>query len=663
MLCYRCGTNVSDDAFTCENCGADLGSATRAMRIPRRSIRAIREAESLQMRGVSREGIPFDLGDQVVGRYTLLKRLGEGPFGVVFTAFDQELEREVAVKILRSELLSDDAERQVFEDAVRAARRLSQQNIVRLHESGFERGCAFVTMQNLEGLNLRRVMELRAQTTAGGAFSVSELEPIARQLITALRYSHLKTSHGNLKPENVILQPDHLKIKITDFFIRPSVGADAFSDACDVVPWIAPEVRADPSAATPRSDVYSVGMLIAAMLAGRLSTDGLLPPSAHNPDLPPALDHITEQATDPDPARRYMSLDLLEDELFAVLQGPDSAGLSSVDAAPMGRLGPYPAVRSPADGPAPMLQGISTEARSLIRSGEFSTDLGGETPSSTEVAARPGPKTPPPIPVVARDDDPVEMFATGNTEVIAADEILGAAVLTDDTAVAPAPLGDAEQPPPPSPEEASLDDAVTVVSRMSDIRPPSAEPAEIPEDEVTEVEAVEEDDGAEAVEGAEEPSASSSERTLEADEDEDDAPELFEPGAGAGEVEVTDAVSADPDDVEEDSIQIAEEVGGAPEPAPRAPEPTAELSSMQPGDIPDVFRASVKPPGLPTQRIEAIPRPQDASSTPKGLVVGLVVVIVLLIIGIVAAVSVSLKEPPEPEVQTISDFGKKGDPR
>ncbi|MEO1273509.1 MAG: protein kinase, partial [Myxococcota bacterium] len=248
MLCYRCGTHVSDDAFTCSNCGAELGSATRAMRIPRRSLRAIREAESLHMRGATREGIPYDLGDEVVGRYTLLKRLGEGPFGLVFTAFDQELEREVAVKILRSELLTEPSERQHFEDAVRSARRLSQHNIVRLHESGFERGCAFITMQHLAGLNLRRVMELRQQQgPAGSALSPSELEPIARQLISALRYSHLKGAHGNLKPENIILQPDDLNIKITDFYICPSIGVQPFVQANADNPWLAPEVRADPT--------------------------------------------------------------------------------------------------------------------------------------------------------------------------------------------------------------------------------------------------------------------------------------------------------------------------------------------------------------------------------------------------------------------------------
>ncbi len=312
MLCYRCGHNVPDRALRCSNCGAELGSATRAMKIPRGSIKALR-----QRRSEAEEGeIPYKSGDLIAGRYEVQETLGKGPFGVVFKTFDQELESEVAVKVCAGAWLAGDDARERFEGALRQARRLSQQNIVRLYDSGFDRNHAFVAMQFLEGLNLRKILKLREDK--GEPFTLPEIEPLLQQMTRALSYCHRTGFHGDIKPENVVLLPERLKI--TDFFICEGVGAEVFKSARHGSVYVAPEVRQDPASAGARSDIYSVAVIVAELLGGRAFEGELVLPCANHKELPVGVDAIIARATAADPADRHATLEDFSLDLLSAQQ-------------------------------------------------------------------------------------------------------------------------------------------------------------------------------------------------------------------------------------------------------------------------------------------------------------------------------------------------------
>ncbi len=305
MLCYRCGSDVPDGALKCNNCGAELGSATRAIRIPKGSLKALR-----QKKVASAEGMPFAVGEDIAGRYEVRSKLGQGPFGVVFKTFDRDLESEVAVKVLRADLFKGDVARARFEEAVRQARRLSHQNIVRLHDSGFDRDHAFVAMQYLEGLNLAKILAMRQ--SKGEVFPVEEVEPLLEQMVQALEHCHRTGFHGDLKPENVLVSAG--TVKLTDSFIFDSVPFTAFLQGHKERSFLAPEVLEDDAAAGARGDIFSLGVLLRGMFGEML---------------PDRVAEVLDRATNPDEQARFESVTAFQASLQDVLRPEELMELDS----------------------------------------------------------------------------------------------------------------------------------------------------------------------------------------------------------------------------------------------------------------------------------------------------------------------------------------------
>ena len=298
--------------MTCENCGAELGSATRAMRIPKGSLKALRKRR--KKKDGPREGVGYGVGDVVAGRYELRAVVGEGPFGEVYDTFDRELEAEVAVKVLRAELTGEEADRTRFDEAVRRSRRLSQQNIVRLHDSGVDQDHCFVAMQRLTGLNLAKLLKLRGDDQ--GPYSLDELDTLMPGIVGALQHVHRTSFHGDLKPENIVVQPDRLRI--TDFYIRDAVEHEAFCSANEGSLYMAPELLEDEHAGDPRSDIYSLGVIVSELLSGRRFVERVELPCAYNPSLPAGVDDIILKATAVEPASRYANVELLAEALTSL---------------------------------------------------------------------------------------------------------------------------------------------------------------------------------------------------------------------------------------------------------------------------------------------------------------------------------------------------------
>ena len=321
MICFRCGSDVAEGSLQCGNCGQRFTGKRRTFTATTTSFRAL---EKRRVRAEkSADALPYNVGDVIESRFEVRELAGRGPLGLVYRVFDQEIEVEVALKVIHADLLPDDAARAAFEEAIRKVRRLSQQNIVRLYEPGADGDTRFVTMQFLEGLTLRKVMGLRQDK--GQRFTAREVEPIFSQITMALGHAHRHVVHGNLAPENVVILPD--VVKLTDFSMHQAVGNARFLAAQQRAGrqrYIAPEIVAgEPT--DLRADLFSVGAILYELLTGRPFGANVAPVSAVlaevGGDTDVGIDEIIQRATAHNPDDRYDSAEAFAEALGTYIDG------------------------------------------------------------------------------------------------------------------------------------------------------------------------------------------------------------------------------------------------------------------------------------------------------------------------------------------------------
>ncbi len=295
MLCYRCGTHVPDTSEKCPTCGQNL--STGGLRQATGTF-SRRRAQTSQI-----EGAPYKPQDLVANRYLIKDIVGAGPLGFVFRAHDKELDVEVALKVINPRLLQSVDERKQFAKQLRLARKLSHPNLVRVYEEGEDTERPFFTSQFLDGLTLRKIIDLRLQK--GQFFSLAEIEPILSQICSALDGAHKVGPHSDLKPDNVLVLPDLLKV--TDFGLGLALPRLPFTQAMKARKtdrYLAPELI-EGSEIDGRADLYSVGVILGEMLSG-LTPDGSIPElQRRNPEVPQQLEGIYRKALNSNPNARF----------------------------------------------------------------------------------------------------------------------------------------------------------------------------------------------------------------------------------------------------------------------------------------------------------------------------------------------------------------------
>ena len=328
MICFRCGSEVAEGAPQCGNCGQRFAGARRTFTATTTSFRALEKRRQRAQK--ASEKLPYGIGDVVLSRYEVRDLVGSGPLGVVYRVFDQELDLDLALKVFNPGLAAGDKGRDAFQATVRKVRKLSQQNIVRLYDDAQDGDRAVVTMQLLEGLTLRKVLGLRQDK--GQRFQVKEIEPIIFQIAMALSHAHRHTLHGDLKPENVLILPDVLKM--TDFAVHEAVGAEAFAAAqreAGLTGYFAPEALAG-GTIDARADLYSLGAIFYELVTGQAFAPGAPPPSSLlGPQDEPegeGIDAFVARATAPRADDRFQSAEALIEALATYI---DARELRSVD--------------------------------------------------------------------------------------------------------------------------------------------------------------------------------------------------------------------------------------------------------------------------------------------------------------------------------------------
>ena len=200
-----------------------------------------------------------------VGRYQLLGKLGEGSMATVFRAFDPELDREVALKMLKYKLACNQKFLDYFEQEARTIASMNHPNIVSVYEVIDAFSTRFIVMEKLRGENLQEILK------RDGAFSIRATRHILNQVVNALEYAHSRGEHGimhrDIKPANIVI--DHQgHIKLTDFGIASPPRDDDF-DLVGTPSYVAPEI-VEGDSFDGRADIYSLGVTAYQLLTNSL---------------------------------------------------------------------------------------------------------------------------------------------------------------------------------------------------------------------------------------------------------------------------------------------------------------------------------------------------------------------------------------------------------
>ena len=309
---------------------------------------------------------PPQSGDLIAERYELEELVGTGGMSTVFRAYDLQLERRVAVKILHSHYAEDPEYLERFRREARAVARLSHPNIVTVIDRGDDDGRQYIVFEYVEGENLKELV------LHEGRLPVRRALELALAIADGLSFAHQRgLVHRDVKPQNILLNQEG-EVKVTDFGIARSLhvehGVTQTGTVLGTGEYLAPE-QASGKTVSAATDVYSLGVVLWELLAGDVPFTGEnfvavalrhvneQPPDLRErrTDVSPRLAAAVDRALAKDPARRFPSMAAFAKELRACLAELDgSVGVAPppapVDASALTMVAPP--VRAPARPPA-----------------------------------------------------------------------------------------------------------------------------------------------------------------------------------------------------------------------------------------------------------------------------------------------------------------------
>lgn len=358
MICPQCRTENAEESTACSKCGSafDLDlDADGTLDITPKAIDSSTAADSSQRAvgsavrsgSASRTGARtaavtiyggLEAGDELGHRYRIESMLGQGGMGRVYKAYDTELDRQVALKVLQPELASDSNAMQRFKQELLLASRISHKNILRIHDLGEAENIKFISMAFVDGQDLHHLLR-------GGKLSIERAENIGQQLCEALDAAHSEgIIHRDLKPQNVLMGAgDH--VYVSDFGLAKSLasssaGMTRTGQYLGTPRYMAPE-QVETGQVDKRTDLYALGLILFEMVTGEdaFKGDSTLqimyrrvkekPPNPKqiNPEVPEYLSRIILRCLERDPASRYQQANEILADLRAARVTPAAKGL------------------------------------------------------------------------------------------------------------------------------------------------------------------------------------------------------------------------------------------------------------------------------------------------------------------------------------------------
>jgi len=350
MQCPVCAAQNPDAATQCAKCRAPLhpvGSqeTLNEAGVPEDWTVAAPSKSPTPPPTVTEELAP---GTLLAGRYEILQLLGRGGMGAVYKAKDRELDRLVALKLIRPDLARNPQMLQRFKQELILARQVTHKNVIRIFDLGQADGIKFITMDFVEGQDLRALLKER------GKFTPDEAARIMLQICRALEAAHAEhVIHRDLKPQNIMLDRGG-RVYVMDFGIARSAHLPGMTDTGALIgtpEYMSPE-QARGEKLDARSDIFSLGVIFYEILTGKspypsdtpLATlwkrmqEPVTPPSQVDPSLPAQLNAIVLKALEIEPEKRFGSAREMAQQLEIWL-GPSAD--SSTIFLPAPRTAPY----------------------------------------------------------------------------------------------------------------------------------------------------------------------------------------------------------------------------------------------------------------------------------------------------------------------------------
>lgn len=282
---------------------------------------------------------------QQVGRFKVQKVLGEGAQGKVYLAEDPKLGRQVAIKTIKLDQAQErEKQMKILLDEARIVSKMQHPNIVTLFDAGEEQGEPYLVFEYVQGMTLAEHMQW------DGKLDKTRAVELAVQILAGVAFAHQKgVVHRDLKPSNIIIDSNNTP-RIMDFGIARHMAGGADKVALMGTPlYLAPETVTKREV-SPRSDIFSVGMMLYEMLTGsnpvraatlkevleRITQKAIAAPSSLNGDVDEKLDSIVLRALAKKPEDRYQSAEQMTEALEGWLQpeairGPETSGQSTLD--------------------------------------------------------------------------------------------------------------------------------------------------------------------------------------------------------------------------------------------------------------------------------------------------------------------------------------------
>src|SRR6266436_1914619 len=334
MQCPFCQTENPPTAASCTKCSTPLPSNDQTLEgaVPSGTLSADTTPRSTSAWSVAvapPPDAPYPQGEELVGmllaeRYEILKLLGQGGMGAVYKARDTELGRIVALKLIRADLASNPEILLRFKQELILAREVTHRNVIRIFDLGQTKGFKFITMEFVEGRDLRTVLREK------GRLPPAETVRIIAQICRALESAHAAgVVHRDLKPQNIMLDAKD-RVYVMDFGIAHSLETPGMTQTGALMgtpEYMSPE-QAKGIKVDPRSDLFSLGIIFYELLTGispfkadtalatllKRTQERAQPPAEIDPAIPKAISDVVMKCLEIDRDQRFSNArEILED--------------------------------------------------------------------------------------------------------------------------------------------------------------------------------------------------------------------------------------------------------------------------------------------------------------------------------------------------------------